>query len=115
MWVPSVIQPVTNVVCLAVWKNALYGLLILCDFGQMSAEMPLLFRITLMFCFSFSFFFNMAGKQVVTSLLPTAAVINYCSVLCLENTDFYYCRVDFSAQQWQGWQIQVVWKLSLIL
>lgn len=90
----------TNVVCLEVWKNALYGLLILCHFGQMSGEMPLLFRITLMFWFSFSFFFfNMAGKQVVTSLLPTAAVINYCSLVCLENTDFYYCRVDFSDQQ----------------
>lgn len=47
----------TNAVCLEVWKNALYGLLILCDFGQMSGEMPLLFRITLMFWFSFSFFF----------------------------------------------------------
>lgn len=101
----------TNVGCLAVWKNALYGLLILCDFGQVSGEMPLLFRVALML-WVFLFFFSMTGKQVVTSLLPSAAVINCCSVVCLENTDFSYCRVSFSDQPWQGWQIQVVWKLN---
>jgi len=52
---------------------------------------------------------------VATSLPPTAVVTSYCSVVCLENIDFHYCRFDFSDQQWQGWQIQVVCKLSLPL
>lgn len=105
----------SNVVCLAAWKNALYRLLILCDFRHMFWWNALVIQNYIYFPPPPSFFCTTTRKQVVTSLLPTTIVINYSSVVCLENTDFHYCRVDFGDQHWWEWHIQTVWKLSLIL